>query len=937
MMLVAVAAMGFVACQNEFTEPNVNEPNAIFDEVVISFVADEASTRTSVDTSGDEPKFSWDENETFAVLEQTDVLAVGANVTYEKVDGKANISAAFAKNEGKDAYEYVTIYPASGFVSAESISQTTLTLPATQTMAESSYDPKADLMVSKVVTTTAQPTEAQQVQFKRVAAVVEMTLKNFSLEAGDEVEQVIFDAEGKALAGTIVADLNDLKEFTVDDSVSSVSVATTSCNKVYFNVLPTQLEAGDAYTITVITAKKLYIKQGTIPAEKTLSFEAGMVNRFGVNMMGVVGCDKWVLVRDASTLKQGDIVTIAAKNYNYVIGKQANNYPLASQTEVVKFGDYLYHPIATAATSVDNRLQSYTLMQRDANRVAFDFYNGVDYEGDTTVGFVYATGSNNAPKIQAFCDVNTLFEVTITDGAATLYASEIEGTYKWWRYYHSSTAGYRRFDCTTSKPIGNNQVCIYKLEGGVGTIPTIDANVTVPDADESVVIAEEGAAEPTAISTEQVTFNYVGEWTISAKADAEWLSVAYDAANNCLTYTAEANTGAKRETTVTITASMEGQESLTWPFTVMQKGVPQEISIADFIKLAKDENSTYKLTGRITEMTTSSSGTFKLADSEGNIATIQYLYTDGGVKVSGNSEIGVAVGDVMTVTAIPAGSGKGGNNSHYSTYKGHYGLNTTLGLAADYTGGSVEIKVETYSNGIITTPEAVTATMAESDFAELSYSGGDTATVTFTSENTTSYAREAEVTFTYGLISVTVVAQQNINPANKLGYELVTDASTLAVDDEVIIVAVGSEKALGCYTGSSSITGLSTLPAVDIVKSGSVIYDVEEAGVMLLTIKAGLNDGEFAFQFTHKGTNYYINAPSSGLKGRAASSGANNSTSFAITIDASTGAATVQSTYPRIIKFNSKTGTNFTAFKLDAEGATLDANHIAIYKKQTSK
>ena len=937
MMLVAVAAMGFVACQNEFTEPNVNEPNAIFDEVVISFVADEASTRTSVDTSGDEPKFSWDENETFAVLEQTDVLAVGANVTYEKVDGKANISAAFAKNEGKDAYEYVTIYPASGFVSAESISQTTLTLPATQTMAESSYDPKADLMVSKVVTTTAQPTEAQQVQFKRVAAVVEMTLKNFSLEAGDEVEQVIFDAEGKALAGTIVADLNDLKEFTVDDSVSSVSVATTSCNKVYFNVLPTQLEAGDAYTITVITAKKLYIKQGTIPAEKTLSFEAGMVNRFGVNMMGVVGCDKWVLVRDASTLKQGDIVTIAAKNYNYVIGKQANNYPLASQTEVVKFGDYLYHPIATAATSVDNRLQSYTLMQRDANRVAFDFYNGVDYEGDTTVGFVYATGSNNAPKIQAFCDVNTLFEVTITDGVATLYASEIEGTYKWWRYYHSSTAGYRRFDCTTSKPIGNNQVCIYKLEGGVGTIPTIDANVTVPDADESVVIAEEGAAEPTAISTEQVTFNYVGEWTISAKADAEWLSVAYDAANNCLTYTAEANTGAKRETTVTITASMEGQESLTWPFTVMQKGVPQEISIADFIKLAKDENSTYKLTGRITEMTTSSSGTFKLADSEGNIATIQYLYTDGGVKVSGNSEIGVAVGDVMTVTAIPAGSGKGGNNSHYSTYKGHYGLNTTLGLAADYTGGSVEIKVETYSNGIITTPEAVTATMAESDFAELSYSGGDTATVTFTSENTTSYAREAEVTFTYGLISVTVVAQQNINPANKLGYELVTDASTLAVDDEVIIVAVGSEKALGCYTGSSSITGLSTLPAVDIVKSGSVIYDVEEAGVMLLTIKAGLNDGEFAFQFTHKGTNYYINAPSSGLKGRAASSGANNSTSFAITIDASTGAATVQSTYPRIIKFNSKTGTNFTAFKLDAEGATLDANHIAIYKKQTSK
>jgi len=292
------------------------------------------------------------------------------------------------------------------------------------------------------------------------------------------------------------------------------------------------------------------------------------------------------------------------------------------------------------------------------------------------------------------------------------------------------------------------------------------------------------------------------------------------------------------------------------------------------------------------------------------------------------------VGDVMTVTTVPVGSAKGGNSSHYSIYKGHYGFETTLGLAADYTGGSVEITVATYSNGFITLPEAVTATMTESDFAELSYSGGDTATVTFTSENTTSEAREVEVTFTYGLTSVTVIVQQGINPANKLGYELVTDASTLAVEDEVIIVAVGSDKALGCYTGSSTITGVSTLPAVDIVKSGKVIYDVEEAGVMLLTLKAGINDGEFAFQFTHKDSNYYLNAPSSGLKGRAASSGANNSTSYAITIDAATGVATVQSTYPRIVKFNSKTGTNFTAFKLDAEGATLDGNNIAIYKKQ---
>lgn len=930
LMVVAGAAIGLSACQNEFDEPN---RNPIQNEVVVTFVAEAEATRTAVDTTGDKPVFSWSANETFAVLEATDALAVASNVTYENVDGKAHISAAFPANDDKASYQYVTVYPASGYVAAESISSATLALPASQTMAETSYDPNADLMVSKVVVTDAQPTTAQMVQFTRVAAVVKMTLKNFGVELGDEVEKVVFTAEGKSLAGSITTDPNAPHEFAVNEGVSSVSVATTSTSDVYFTVLPTTLETGDSYTITVITNKKIYLKQGTIPEDKSLTFEAGMVNRFGVNMMGVAASEKWTLVKDASTLKEGDIVTIAAKNHNYVIGKQGTNYPIASQTEVVKFGDYLYHPIATAETSVDNRMQCYTLMQRDANRVAFDFYNGVDYEGDTSAGFVYATGSNYSPKLQAFCDVNTLFDVTIKDGAATLCASEIEKTYKWWRYYHSTSAGSRRFDCTTSEPTGNNQVCIYKLEGAVGTIPVINANITVPEADETVVIAEEGATEPTAISTEQVTFNYVGAWTIAAEAEAEWLSVAYDAENNYLTYTAEPNTGAKRETTVTITATMEGKESLTWSFNITQKGAPQEITIAEFIKLAKDENSSYKLTGRITEMTTSNSGTFKLTDGNNNIATITYLYTDGGKKVSGNTDIDVKVGDVMTVTTVPVGSGKGGNSSHYSTYKGHYGLTTELGLAADYTGGSVEIKVSTYNNGNIAVPEAVEATMAENDYAEFSFAD-NTATINFTSENTTSYVREAAVTFTYGLTSATIIAQQGINPANKLGYELVTDASTLTVDDEVIIVAVGSDKALGCLASSASATGVSTIPAVDIEKSGNVIYDAEEKGVMLLTIKAGLNDGEFAFQFTHKGTDYYLNAPSSGLKGRAASSGANNTTSYAITIDAATGVATVQSSYPRIIKFNSKTGTNFTAFKLDAEGTTLDANNIAIYKKQ---
>lgn len=48
-----------------------------------------------------------------------------------------------------------------------------------------------------------------------------------------------------------------------------------------------------------------------------------MVNRFGVNMMGVEGSDKWILVKDATTLKAGDIVTFVAKDYDKAISTKA--------------------------------------------------------------------------------------------------------------------------------------------------------------------------------------------------------------------------------------------------------------------------------------------------------------------------------------------------------------------------------------------------------------------------------------------------------------------------------------------------------------------------------------------------------------------------------------------------------------------------------------
>ena len=910
-ILVAAAAMGFTSCQKEIQEEvPVNEGT-----VQVTFVSGSPETKTTVDTSGDTPVFAWDENETFAVLEQTDALTEASSVAYEKVDGKANITATFDANAGKGEYKYATIYPASGYVSAESLAAATLSLPAVQTMAESSYDPAADLMVSEVVTTTAQPAEAQMVRFTRMAAIVKMSLKDLALADGDAVEQVIFTADGKTLAGTVTAGLADPHNFTVAAGVDNVTVNTTSSSDVYFTVLPTTLEAGDAYTVAVITNKKLYIKQGTIPAEKSLVFEKGMVTRFGVDMAEVTPIDKWILVKDASTLKEGDVVTFVAKDYDMAISKEL--YSNASETStsarraavaISKYQDYLI---------ANENVQPFILVP-GSSVGTFSFYD----EGRAK--FLVSNNKTSRYLInQAYVDSNTSFAITIDAESGDATVMNIEGDYKdcMIRYYNSSKYFY-------SGTSANQAICVYKHAGVTGDIPVVDANVTVPDSDESVVIAEEGAAVATDISTEQVTFNYVGPWTISAEAESEWLDVAYDATNNCLTYTAEANTGAKRETTVTITASLEGQESLSWTFNVLQKGAPEEITIAEFMTKGQDVNVAYKITGRITEMTSSSSGTFKLTDGT-NVATVTYLYTDAGTKVYGDDSIGLEVGDVVTVTTVVTSStkGKGGSSAYHSIYKGHYGLKASAGVAAEYTGGSVAIEVTTKNNGSIVLPEAVTAVMTENDFAEFSYNGGDQATVTFASENTSSEAREAVVTFTYGMTSVVVTVQQGINPANKIGYELVTDASKLAIGDEVIIVALNADKAIACPTSTSA----SSFPAAAISKTGNVIYDVEEAGVQVFTLSAGASEGTMAFDFTYKDTGYRLYYYS-GLKMRATSYAVNAATSWTIDINAADGDATITST--RLIKFNSTGGTTFTVYATTNANATKAENAVAIYKKQ---
>lgn len=844
--VIAIAAMGLAACQNNFEEVG----NADVNNVTVKFVAESAESRTAVETTGETPVFSWNENETFAVLEQTDALAQATAITYEKVDGKAVIDAEFAANEGKAAYSYVAVYPESGYVAAENINTATLALPATQTMAEGSYDPNADLMVSMVVTTDAQPTTAQSLRFTRLAAVAKMSIKNLSLESGEVVERVEFTAEGKALAGSITADLANPHEFTLGENSNCVTVATASAGDVYFTVLPTTLEAGDAYTITVVTNKHLFVKTSTIPEGKSLVFEAGMVSRVSVNMSGVTPSEKWVLVRDASTLKQGDIVAIAAKDSDKALS--VNLHSGASETStsakrgsvnVSKHSNYLIG---------GNDVQKLVLVTGTVDET-FCFYD------EARNKFLVSNNATSRYLInQAYCNADTSFNITIDTDTTNATIKNTAGDYtgNMIKYYKTSDYFYSGTSTT------NQEVCIYKLEGGVGVIPVIAANVTVPDSDEKVVIAEEGAQSATAIA--DVVFNYVGDWAISVSDDAEWIDFAYDQVNNCITYTAQANTGTARDTSATITASMEGQDDLTWAFNIRQKGAPQEITIAEFIKKEKDVNVVYKLTGKITEIPSNSTGKFKIADTNGNIAQIQYLETDNGSNAK--DAVDLKVGDVMTVTAAVATSteGVGGSSAYPSIYKGHYRLTATATPAlVGYEGGSVTITIAKEGN-LFPAGEVVTGAMEESyDFVTFDYTNdAATATATFTANSGSS--RAAEFNFTYGLASASVSVGQQNHPSVKVGWFLVTDISELAIGDKIVIAGKNPDETLDYAIKKYTSSTASSTSAISITLQGNSISSVE--GVEQFTLENGLADYPGTWAFKCDSYSKYIYPNSSSIK-----------------------------------------------------------------------
>ena len=188
------------------------------------------------------------------------------------------------------------------------------------------------------------------------------------------------------------------------------------------------------------------------------------------------------LVTDASTLKVGDEIVIAAKGADYALGtnQKTNNRAAAA---VTKDGNKL---------KLGTTVQKLTLEKgKKDNTFAFD----------TGSGYLYAASSDkNHLKTEKVLSENGSWSVAIADGAATVIAQG-SNTRNIMRYNPNTGKGDPLFACYKS---GQQDIAIYKIE----TVPAPSNKVAPPTATPAAGAVEKGTKVTFSCTTADATILY---------------------------------------------------------------------------------------------------------------------------------------------------------------------------------------------------------------------------------------------------------------------------------------------------------------------------------------------------------------------------------------------------------------------------------------------
>lgn len=285
--VLAVAALAYISCN---TELDNSEPGGLLRTVEVSFTKD-VDTKTAVVEGIENASYVWTEgDEAYLHVYENGKEGTIENISYSDDMKVATLSVSF-KTATAEEYSYTAVYGSN----LSNYNETAATggnplIPAKQKPTQTSFDPAADILVSREIT-SKDPQETLAFTMGRVVTVNKMTLTG--LENGEIVSSVEF-ALDKKISARYMVNGNNKGSFdssgsqTLTFSYDNANPVSDGSFPVYFIAAPVD-DAG-IEKVVVITDKNVYTKSNSLdpnPFEgKTITFAVGTMKRFTMSLEG---------------------------------------------------------------------------------------------------------------------------------------------------------------------------------------------------------------------------------------------------------------------------------------------------------------------------------------------------------------------------------------------------------------------------------------------------------------------------------------------------------------------------------------------------------------------------------------------------------------------------------------------------------------------------
>lgn len=521
--LTAVAAMCLFSCNKENVTPSENAQT-------ITFTALTPDTKTHFgEKTGNAYPTLWTGNEQVAVSYN------GGAKTTASVSGSgksASISAETVVDKTAAEHKFTLASPAAAITSLDSDGDIYFTIPSVQTPGEGTCDEAAQIIYATASCTAEEMNSNISLTFKHLTAYGNMSV--VLPEGAGKVNKIELLTAATGLTGSYGYIYS---EIAPEAEESKLTLLTDKTTGIFFACAPADLN-GENLVVTVTTDKGVYEKDIDLK-DKNLSFKAGKVSKFTVKDFKVKALvtESWDLVTDASTLKVGDEIIIAAKDADYAIGvANKNNFGVAN---IIKSDNTLENPS-------ENNISVLTLEAgTKANTFALK----------SSSGYLYAaSSSDNYLKVQKNIDDNASWSITISNTAATI-KSNGTNTRNTIKYNPNTNNNNPLFSCYNN---GQEDVVIY-----VKNTTILDPSIpflTVTPGKHDTKIPAAGQTLTFKVMTNQA------KWTVTS-SDVTNFAVAKAADGFTVTVSKNTDT-ADRNATITVTAG-----ELTKPITLTQSRV----------------------------------------------------------------------------------------------------------------------------------------------------------------------------------------------------------------------------------------------------------------------------------------------------------------------------------------------------------------------------